>query len=73
MGPFLICGDLNTRISEMADYIEGVDVECIDIHGHTQYGKQFVPFLIDANCRVLNHGDLVREMTLPRFPIVSYS
>ncbi len=57
IGPFYICGDFNSRIGNMVDFIEGVDVvpqrNVIDFT-RNMYGEKFLEFLISANCCVLN-------------------
>lgn len=56
-GLFSICGDFNSRISNMTDYIEGVDDvpdrEVIDFT-HNMYGYKMIDFLLGSNCCVLN-------------------
>ncbi len=57
LGVFYICGDFNSRIGYVQDYIEGVDQiperEVIDFT-RNQYGKKFEEFLISSNCCILN-------------------
>ena len=56
--PFYICGDFNSRIGEMEDFIPGVDElperEVIDSKSNS-YGEIFCEFLSNVNCCVL-HG-----------------
>ncbi len=57
MGPLHICGDFNSRIWDMADYIEGIDsiserhVVDFDINS---YGDNLIEFLTDSSCCVVN-------------------
>ena len=55
--PFYICGDFNSRIGDMEDYILGVDNlperEVIDFKANS-YGEIFCEFLSNVNCCVLN-------------------
>lgn len=55
--PFYICGDFNSRIGEMEDFIPGVDElperEVIDYKSNC-YGEIFCEFLSNVNCCVLN-------------------
>ncbi|CAG2219168.1 unnamed protein product [Mytilus edulis] len=55
--PFYICGDFNSRIGDMEDYIPGVDNlperEVIDFKANS-YGEIFCEFLSNVNCCVLN-------------------
>ena len=56
-GITVICGDMNSRIGENSDYIEGVDKVpprvCIDTT-ENGYGQDFIDFCIDCNMCVLN-------------------
>ena len=56
-GPFFICGDFNSRISDTPDYIEGVDIvpvrDVIDFKRNA-YGTKMIDFLLSSNCCVLN-------------------
>ncbi len=57
MGPLYMCGDFNSRIGDMADYIEGIDsiserlVVDFDIKS---YGDNLIEFLTDSSCCVVN-------------------
>ncbi len=57
MGPLYMCRDFNSRIGDMADYIEGIDsiserhVVYFDINS---YGGNLIEFLTDSNCCVVN-------------------
>ena len=57
LGKFILCGDFNSRIGDMADFIEGVDViqdrNVID-YSKNMYGEFLCNFLIDSNCCILN-------------------
>ena len=57
LGQFIICGDFNSRIGDMPDYIEGVDFlpekNVIDFSKNS-YGEYLCKFLIDSNCCILN-------------------
>ena len=54
---FYLCGDFNSRIGDMDDFITGVDVlterDVID-YTMNSYGEIFCEFLLNANCCVLN-------------------
>ena len=54
---FYLCGDFNSRIGDMDDFITGVDVlterDVID-YTVNSYGEIFCEFLLNANCCVLN-------------------
>lgn len=54
---FILCGDFNSRIGGMADFIEGVDViqdrHVID-YSKNMYGEFLCNFLIDSYCCILN-------------------
>ena len=56
-GPFLICGDFNSRLGKNTDFIEGVDDitqrQILDTTENT-YGQICCDFLVSANCCVLN-------------------
>ena len=56
-GPFIICGDFNSRCGSDPDYIVGVDEvperEIID-YKKNHYGDLFTEFLINSNCAMLN-------------------
>ena len=57
MGQYYICGDFNSRLGDLVDYIEGVDeVRPRDILDFSKnaHGQYFCNFLIDSNCCVLN-------------------
>ena len=57
MGQYYICGDFNSRLGDLVDYIEGVDeVPPRDILDFSKnaHGQYFCNFLIDSNCCVLN-------------------
>ncbi|CAC5390044.1 unnamed protein product [Mytilus coruscus] len=62
--PFYLCGDFNSRIGEMEDFIPGVDNlpvrEVIDFKSNS-YGEIFCEFLSNINCCVLN-GRIALEM-----------
>ena len=57
LGQFIICGDFNSRIGDMADYIEGFDTlpsrNVLDFTKNP-YGEYLCKFLIDSNCCILN-------------------
>ena len=57
MGSILLCGDVNSRIGDEADYIEGVDSvplrTCL-YHVTKKHGEYLLDFLIDSNFCVLN-------------------
>ncbi len=59
-GMFYICGNLNSRIGDSVDFIEGVDDlperEIIDLR-HNLYGDKMIDFLLRANCCVLNGSE----------------
>ncbi len=52
-----MCGDFNSRIGDMADYIEGIDsiserhVVDFDINS---YGDNLIEFHTDSSCCVVN-------------------
>ena len=52
-----ICGDLNSRIGQNSDYVEGVDVvrprNIVDFYENRQ-GDKFIEFLCDVNFAILN-------------------
>ena len=54
---FIICGDLNSRIGNMSDYINDVDNvaprEILDKHVN-QHGKCLIDFLLEAKMCILN-------------------
>ena len=53
----VVCGDLNSRIGEMPDFISDVDgISCRTVIDKTvnQHGHTFIDFLIDAKMCVLN-------------------
>ncbi|CAC5409437.1 unnamed protein product [Mytilus coruscus] len=51
--PFYLCGDWNSRCSDLSDSIAGIDSlperHVIDFH-HNSYGSTFCDFLIDVSC-----------------------
>ena len=57
LGKFIICGDFNSRMGDMADFIEGVDTiqerNIID-YSKNMYGEFLCKFLVDSNCCILN-------------------
>lgn len=57
LGRFLICGDLNSRIGQNSDFVEGVDVvrprTIVDFYENRQ-GDKFIEFLYDVNFATLN-------------------
>jgi hypothetical protein len=56
-GPYLIGGDFNARIGDLADYIEGVDdlsERTITDYTRNSQGENLVDFLIKSNSCVLN-------------------
>ena len=57
MGQYYICGDFNSRLGDLVDYIEGVDeVPPRDILDFSKnaHGQYFCNFLTDSNCCILN-------------------
>ena len=56
-GPFILCGDFNSRCGNEADYIEGVDniteLSTVD-YKKNRYGDILLDFLINSNCAMLN-------------------
>ena len=57
MGQCYICGDFNSRLGDLVDYIEGVnEVPPRDILDFSKnaHGQHFCNFLTDSNCCVLN-------------------
>ena len=57
LGKFCIMGDFNARISDVSDYIEGVDnLPCRNVVDFTKntHGDIFCDFLVNSNCCVLN-------------------
>ena len=55
--PFYVCGDFNSRTSNLDDFIAGIDdIPERHVVDFTQnkYGQHFCEFLIDANCCILN-------------------
>ena len=61
---FFMCGDFNSRCSDMEDFIPGVDdiVErnVIDFSANA-YGEILCEFLINANCCILNGRNTLRN------------
>ena len=56
-GHLIVCGDLNTRVGQESDYIEGVDdVKPREVIDDTinRYGDHFLDFLINCNFCMLN-------------------
>ena len=57
MGQYYICGDFNSRLGDLVDYIEGVDdlpqKDILDF-SKTAHGQSFCNYLIDSNCCILN-------------------
>ena len=55
--PFYVCGDFNSRTSNLEDFIPGIDDiperHVVDFTSN-KYGQHFCDFLIDANCCILN-------------------
>ncbi len=57
MGPLYMCGDFNSRIGNIVDYIDGIDsiyerhVVDFDINS---YGDNLIEFLTDSSCFVVN-------------------
>ena len=62
--PFFICGDWNSRCSDFADSIPGID-DLPDRHvvdfQYNAYGKIFSDFLTDVNCCILNGRKTVQN------------
>ena len=57
MGQYYICGDFNSRLGDLVDYIEGVDeVPPRDILDFSKnaHGQYFCNFFTDSNCCILN-------------------
>ena len=57
MGQYYICGDFNSRLGDLVEYIEGVDeVPPKDILDFSKnaHGQYFLKFFIDSNCCVIN-------------------
>ena len=57
MGQYYTCGDFNSRLGDLVDYIEGVDeVPPRDILDFSKnaHGQYFCNFLTDSNCCILN-------------------
>lgn len=56
-GPFIICGDFNSRCGDEQDFIVGVDDiplrECIDFKRNS-HGDLLLDFLINSNCIMMN-------------------
>lgn len=54
---FYICGDFNSRCSEMEDFIPGIDIlperKVLDFTANA-YGENMCDFCINANCCILN-------------------
>ncbi|CAG2252849.1 unnamed protein product [Mytilus edulis] len=63
-GPFLICGDFNSRCGDENDYIVGVDDLCprdvVDFKRNS-YGNTFIDFLVSVNCCILNGRNFVNN------------
>lgn len=59
-----ICGDFNSRVSDMEDYIAGVDIlserNVIDFKCN-RYGESFIDFLINVNFCMLNGRNYVKN------------
>ena len=56
-GHLIVCGDLNARVGQESDYIEGVDdVKPREVIADTinRYGDHFLDFLINCNFCMLN-------------------
>lgn len=56
-GHLIVCGDLNARVGQESDYIEGVDdVKPREVIDDTinRYGDHFLDFLINCNFCMLN-------------------
>ena len=55
--PFYVCGDFNSRTSNLEDFIPGIDDiperHVVDFTSN-KYGQHFCDFPIDANCCILN-------------------
>ncbi len=55
---FYVCGDLNSKIGDSVDFIEGVDdvpeKVTLDWNKKNMYGDSMIDFLLSANCCVLN-------------------
>ncbi len=61
---FFICGDFNSRCSNMEDFIRGIDViperNVIDFYNNS-YGDIFIDFLTNANLCILNGRNCIRN------------
>ncbi|VDI16798.1 Hypothetical predicted protein [Mytilus galloprovincialis] len=57
LGRIIICGDLNSRVGQNSDYVEGVDIirprNVVDFCENHQ-GDKFINFLCDINFAMLN-------------------
>ncbi|CAG2237220.1 unnamed protein product [Mytilus edulis] len=82
--PFYICGDWNSRCSDLPDSIEGIDKlpqrNVVDFQ-HNGYGNIFCDFLTDVNCCILNgrktlHNDFTfvstRGMSVVDYCVLPY-
>ena len=72
MGQYYICGDFNSRLGDLVDYIEGVDdVPPRDVLDFSKnaHGQYFCNFLIDSNCCILNGRVDSQKMILHLFQL----
>ena len=57
MGPYFICGDFNSRLGDMCDYVEGVDTlqqrSIVDVKKN-KYGQYFQEFLLSTGTCIMN-------------------
>lgn len=76
LGMFYICGDVNSRIADEADYIPGVDnipERIVLDFTRNQYCEAFIDFLINVNCCVLNGRNVKRDFyTYRNVSVVDY-
>ncbi|CAG2201678.1 unnamed protein product [Mytilus edulis] len=62
--PFYLCGDWNSRVSDIEDYIQGIDFlperNVVDFTPNS-YGDLFCEFLSNINCCILNGRNFINN------------
>ena len=62
--PFYLCGDWNSRVANIEDYIQGIDLlperNVVDFTPNS-YGELFCDFLSNINCCILNGRNFINN------------